>query len=122
MSQNPTLAEKVFEKEGLKEEGATYYITSVTPTVSELGRVKTATILQVSSKGVKQMSIEVVSDGDLTTNVENGSYKASDKSSYDFGDYTFNAETNKVATTSLSLYNEETGKYNIEDFGDELLF
>lgn len=121
--QYQALAEAVFEKEGLKEEGSTYYISSVTPSVSELGNTKIASVLQVSNKGVKRISIEVKDDGnDLVENIRNGQYKASNKTSYDFGQYTLDAETNKVATTSFSPYNEGTGKYNIKDFGDEILF
>ncbi len=119
----PGLAEAVFTAEGLNEENATYYISSVQPGLSELGNTKTALILQVSNNGIKQMSIEVRDDvNGLINNVNSGYYKTNDKSSYDFGEYTIDAQANQVAKTSFSLYHEDTGKYNIEDFGDELLF
>lgn len=123
MSQFPTLAKAVFEKEGLKEEGATYYISSWEGAQDEtLGRYQATKILQVSKSGVKQISIRIKEDGGLVNNVNAGKYTTSNKTSYNFGEYTINAETNKATKTSLSLYNEETGKYNIEDFGDEMLF
>ena len=118
------LAEAVYTKAGLYEKNATYFISSQWGSSEDgtLGSYRNTNILQVTATGIKTVTVKISDNGDLVTNVTNGNCTISSPTSYEFGEYTIDAQTNKVAKTSFSLFHEDTGKYNIEDFGDELLF
>lgn len=89
----PGLAEAVFTAEGLNEDGAEYFCSSVLPSLSEMGSTYITSLLLVSNECIKQLGVEIVADGSLVENVGNGQYKASNKKSYSLGGHSIPASS-----------------------------
>ncbi len=121
-TQYQDLAKAVFEKVGMADENATYLISDLSYTTdTELKEVQDVTFVQITKNGIKEVTARI-KDGDLLSNVQNNLYRKTGEKSYNLGGTTLNEEkTNTIAQTH-SYYNEISGKYNIADFGDELLF
>ncbi len=82
------LAETVFEKEGIKLDGATYFISHPSYTTDhDLHEVESVTFVQITDTSYRKLSL-IIQDGEnytiaeLVSNVKNGKYRVTARGNY----------------------------------------